>query len=358
MKVKLAIDFGQANMKMMGITNNQMIKKIIPSKATTEILQDKNVVEYDNKKICLGTGEFLVTPDKSDRLYILESIFLATELIYGQLNDNFEVELAIGLPLTQFDSVNKNIYEDKLNKQFKNQSFTAKVNNKELTIKIKLIKVYAEGYSGFVGLIDTIDTESPIAIVDIGYKTTDVVGISKDINGDLVIDHYDSIFTGMRDVFLAIRKAFYNSTGAYYDLKIIEDAIIKNESIPYNSDRGRISANIYDYLNDGQSVVSNIFNFIETDILTDLKARSLYLIGGGVEIVNAILNTINNKDKKKTIQSENLNLTENAENNIPMFANVKGYLDQLILDTMEIVESEEVFKSDKKLQKTVAVTEE
>lgn len=360
MKVKLAIDFGSANMKMAGLINDVIQKKIIKSFATTTQVQEKNLVEYEDRKVYFGVGYPLVKKNKTERNFIIESILFATNAIYGELDNNFEIQLAIGLPLDQFTSESKNEYLEDLQKNYLNKTITGKVNKKDITIKITYINIYAEGFSGFMALIDNIDTKKPVLIVDVGYKTTDVVGIKNDIfENELSVDNYGSITKGMAEILQDITNQFNNTTKANYNIETIEDAIINNTQIRINTDKGMESKNINQWLKYGNEVLSYIFNEIEIKYFPDWRNRNLYLIGGGVEVINYIFNEMNNTDKSKSIETERF--TNNKENNILMFANVKGYLLQLLKDTVDIVESEDILIPESKLdknKKSVALTNE
>jgi hypothetical protein len=346
-RVKLAIDFGSANMKMFGMINGQERKRIVRSLATNDGIQEYRVVNTNGKKVYFGVGEPLVVPDKTRREYILESIFLATNEIYGELNEaEFEVELGIGLPILQFKSNKRKSYEEELQRDYVNEVFSATVDGKPYTIKIKFLKIYAEGFSGFLTFADELPTDKPILLIDIGYKTTEAIGIRKDLNGKkLIIDNYGSIDTGMLEVFNTIRKQFINKTGMMYKLETIENAMIANETLTVNNE----DVDARKFLVDGVPVIKNILNSIETEYFPDMKNRKIFLIGGGIEFIYSLLKFIGKEDDYRKLD---INMSNDIEKS--MFANVLGYYMQLMKDTITIVESEEVFVSDKKLD--VAIT--
>jgi hypothetical protein len=354
-KVKLAIDFGSANMKMVGLINDVFQKRIIKSLADTSNVCEQNVVEYNSEKVYFGIGDPLVKQNKTKRDYIIESILFATNAIYGELDNNFEIQLAIGLPLSEYMSPDKNDYKAELEHDYLNKKITGKVNGNDITIKITYINIYAEGYSGFVALMDNIDTKIPVLIIDIGYKTTDLIGIKQDsFTGDLVVDNYGNIHKGMLEILQDITKQFNYDNKSICSIDSIEEALVNNTELKIYTNKGKESKNIYQWLKCGKKELSTIFNEIEVKYFPDMKMRNVYLIGGGVEIINHILSEIDNKSE--AIETERFK--NNKENDTLMFANVKGYLLQLMKDTFEIVESENVFVSDKKLSKTVALAED
>lgn len=369
-KVKLAIDFGSANMKMAGIIDGKIYKKIIKSQATTNKtskLSDKNIVEYNNKSVYFGVGNPLVKKNKTEREFVIESILLATNAIYGELDNKFEVQLGIGLPLDKYTSQEKDIYLNSLKTEYLNKSIKGVVDGKEIAVTITYINIYAEGYSGFISLAKRINTKNPLLIIDVGYKTTDIVGIKYDTFSDaLLVDNNITIPKGMLEILETITEQFNADTQADYSVETIEDAIITNRDIQYATSEGLETRNISRWLKYGDEVLSYIFNTIEIKAFPDWKNRNLYFIGGGVNIINCIMNEMINKDRSKTVGTEELKDDEediviSKNDNSLMYANVKGYLIQLNKDVIDIVESEDVFVPDSKLdksKKTVAVTEE
>lgn len=202
--------------------------------------------------------------------------------------------------------------------------------------------------------MDNIETNIPILVVDIGYKTTDVIGVKKDnFSNELIIDNYGTVSRGMLEILKDITDQFVNDNKPTTTINIdnVEDAIVNNTDIKiYNKD-GRVSKNPKQYLKYGKDALSSILNEIEVQHFPDMKLRNVYLIGGGIKIINMILN---NQNTNEIIETEQFN---SEEDDILMFANVKGYLIQLKSDTIDIVESADVFVPEKKL-KGVALAEE
>lgn len=352
-KVKLAIDFGSANMKSIGMINGIEKRLLIKSLASIDGMNDKYVVNFNNRKINFGVGASLVKREKTEREFVIESVFLNVYEIYGELDDEFEIDLAIGLPITQYKSNGRVKYENELRELYLNKKLTAKVDNKDITITIKFLKIYSEGYSGYVALYDEFQKDIPFLLVDVGYKTTDVIAIGKNKTIDkLMIEDYESINKGMLEIFTAIQSRFYDDTGMNYPSETIESAIIDNRQLKTYSDDGVKLVDTRQWLKYGNNILTDIFNTIEIKF-PDMKTRNIYLIGGGVEFIQRILNQISKEDKHKTLDVEILVNTEQS-----MYANVIGYYMQLERDAITVIESEDVFISDKKLKNKIAVTQE
>lgn len=354
-RVKLAIDFGSANMKSIGMINGTEKRILIKSLANIDGMNDKFIVEFNNRKINFGVGVSLVKREKMEREFVIESVFLNVYEIYGEIDNEFEVDLAIGLPIIQYKSNSRIKYEEELRNKYLNKKLTANVDGQDITIKIKFLKIYSEGYSGYVALYDEFQKDIPFLLVDIGYKTTDVIAISKNkTTNKLMIEDYESINKGMLEIFTAIQNKFYDDTGMNYPPETIENAIIDNRQLKtYDSDGVKI-AETRQWLKYGSKVLTDIFNSIEIKF-PDMKTRNIYLIGGGVEFIQRILNQISKDDKQKTLDVEVLINTEQS-----MYANAIGYYMQLDRDTITVVESEDVIVNESKLKtKTaVAITEE
>jgi len=357
MKIKLAIDFGSANIKMLGNVNGVEKRGIVKSLANTKGLEDtNNCVELYDRKVTFGSGYSLVKKDKTERDYVIETVFLATSKIYSKIGNEFEVELAIGLPLSIYKTESRLDYEEKLKNLYLNKKLSGKVNGEDLTLTIKFLKIYAEGYSGFLALYEEVSKDIPFLIVDIGYKTTDVLGIGREIASDnLIIQNYSSINKGMSEIFEDVKDHFFNDNKIEYDAQTIEYAVLTNQYLKIPTEEGNKNIDPKQWLKCGSEVVTDIFNDIETKLFPDMRTRNIYLIGGGVEIINRILQQTN---KYKDLEVEIL-----INKELSMFANVTGYYMQLErdLNRIQIIESNEAFVSDKKLdksKKSVAITNE
>lgn len=326
--VKLAIDFGSANMKILGYHNGIERKTTIRSLASNLSIDDNYTVIYNNNKIHFGVGSPLVKVNKIERDYIIESILLATNEIYGDIDDYFDISLAIGLPLEQYKSSSKDDYDSLLKNKLLDNKIKGIINGKEITIKISFINIYAEGYSGFVSLFNVFNKIEPFLVIDVGYKTTDVIGLTpRGISNKLIIDKYCSINTGMLEIFNSIKNKVYDDTKYNCPSSTLEDAIISNRLLRIPTQNGSNKINPKEWLKYGSYIVNDIFNTLETDYFPDIKTRNLYFIGGGASLLYSIFNQSGNLNKYKSLNLEFLTNNEQA-----LYANVLGYYIQLDRD--------------------------
>jgi len=326
--VKLAIDFGSANMKILGYINGIERKSTIRSLSCINSLDENYVVNYNNNEIHFGVGSPLVKVNKIERDYIVESILLATNEIYGDIDDYFDVSLAIGLPLEQYKSSSKDDYEISLKNKFLNNKIKGIVNGKEIIINVNFIIIYAEGYSGFISLFNIFNKTEPFLVIDVGYKTTDVIGLSlRTSSNKLTIDKYCSINTGTLEIFNYIKNKLYDDTKYNCPSNIIEDSIIGNRLLRIPTQNVSTKINPKEWLKYGSYVVNDMFNTLETDYFPDIKTRNIYFIGGGVSLIYSIFNQSGNLNKYKSLNLEFLSNNEQA-----LYANVSGYYIQLERD--------------------------
>ena len=325
---KLAIDLGNDNIKIAGMDdNNNQVLKLIKSKATTDSLDSNYVVNYNNRNIYFGVGNPLIKSNKVEREYIIETIFLALSQITECTKDTIILDLAIGLPLELYKSTIKETYETNLRQQYCNKLLSAKINNNNINIIINSIQIFAEGYSGYLAIYDYIDiTDNLISIIEIGYKTTDVITISIDGNNIPHIDNYTTIDKGTYNINNDILQGIINTTQNKLSLSTIESALIPNNNplIKVNLDNTIKHINVWDYTHHASATVNNIFNEIELK-MPDIRTRTNYLIGGGNVLVDDIINNHINTNNKLT----RIDTLIFDDTNLSIFANVLGYYMQI-----------------------------
>lgn len=359
MRVKVAIDLGSRNMKMAGSINGIIEKKLIESKARKQNAEERNAVQIEGyDKIYFGVGYPLWKKDKRQREYVLESIFLTTQGIYGKLGDNFEVDIAIGLPMKTYVE-SKDSYLEELNNLYLNKTFTCVANNQNITIKITYINIYAEGLSGFFALENMIKMDRPILMIDVGYKTTDFVGFVYDsFTEEISVDNFRTVPMGLKEIYESIAKQFnHDNKPSDITPEKIDEYITNGWDINIPTNRGVERKNPNQWIKYGDTVVLAILNDIETNYFPDFKNRNLYIIGGGVESITSIIESMSNEDKMKSVEYGTYQ-KNTKESDMLLYANVKGYLMQLKRDVPDIVQSEDIFKSDKKLEGEVAISKE
>lgn len=316
---KLAIDLGSANLKIAGSVNGEMVFKKIKSLATTDSIDDNYVVSIDDNTIYFGTGNSLIQQDKTKREYIEETILLSVYQIYGEIESSFRIDLALGLPLDLYKTENKREEFEAKVRSLQSKVLFGCVNGHEITVKLNSVSVFAEGYSAFISLHEKMDTESPFMVVDIGYRTTDVLSVDIDNEGELTIGNYTTVNYGMLEIFEDIKKAFMNDTGSTMPVSSVESRILFAPKVKVGNSK---TVNIKDWVKYGRNTVGEIFKQIHLKF-PDLPNRNVYLVGGGSMLVDEIV---------KHMVEENMvefdTQTVGTQDEL-LYCNVAGYFMQL-----------------------------
>lgn len=298
---KIAIDFGNSNTKIAYRDETGEINTfVIKSQATRNGLGSENVVTYDNCSVMFGVGEQLTEQDKTKRKYIEHSILLAAKMC-GITSG--KVELAVGLPLSLYKTGLKELYQANMSKI---KGLKGEVDGTAVNITVDTVKVFGEGFSAFVACSRDVSV-APSTIIDIGYKTTDVVALSKS-NGKWKIDSYCTVNKGMLDVYKDMSHALLGK-GIVLKEEEIESRLENNPVILTENE----NENLEEYLVFSNDTVASIYNQIKLSI-ADISNRMNYLVGGGANAIIELLPTKNKQvigDKEKCI-----------------YANVLGYLFQ------------------------------
>ena len=280
----IAIDLGSKNLKMVGNVNGELKFKKIKSLATTDSISDNYVVSTPTRTLYFGTGKSLIQQDKTNREYIEETILLAAHQIYGSTGETLKIDLALGLPLDLYKSENK--YES-FNMKLKNiqsNTIAGSVNGEDMMVKINSIKICAEGYSAFMSLHEKMDATSPFMVVDVGFRTTDILSIDIEDDGEMVIGNYDTINYGMFEVFDDIKKAFMNDTGSVIPADSIEDRILYSPMIKV----GFEMHDLRNWIKYGKETIKEVLKQMQLRF-PDAPNRNIYLVGGGSHIANQIV---------------------------------------------------------------------
>ncbi|MGL5765137.1 MAG: hypothetical protein ACRCX8_05780 [Sarcina sp.] len=299
--MRIAIDFGNGNTKIAYRKDDGVIEKIlVRSLASTENLALDNVVKYKDQTVCFGVGEVLTEQDKTKRKYLEHSLLLASKLCGATSG---KIEFAVGLPLNVFKSKRKESYITELSKI---KGLKGDVDGTPINITVDTIKVFAEGFSTFIAYSKDID-QSPAALIDIGYKTTDVLTISK-TNGKWKIDSYLTVNKGMFDVYKDMSKALFEDEIILKPEEVADR--LENNPIIVTEDSG---VNINNYVVAAAGTIEEIYREIKLNI-ADIGNRSSYVSGGGANVVTDLIPTKNRRslgDIQKVV-----------------FGNVVGYLFQ------------------------------
>lgn len=308
---KLAIDMGNSNIKFVGEENGELKCRIVRSLATTDAVDTNHIVKHAGKTLNFGIGESLVKADKTDREHIKETILLGVYETYGPNEIVVEIDLALGLPLDLYKSSKKADFEDKV-KLLTNVILDGTVNGEPVLVKVKSIKICAEGYSAFINLSSTIDKSVPNLIVDVGYGTTDIIGVSFNQNtSKWQIDDNMTYNKGLYDVYDAIMKEFLDKEKVNLTkVENVEQRFLNSPIVLTKT--GEVD--IHKYLYSAEPVMNDIFNRIEKKF-TDMQTRKIYLVGGGADLSDKL--------------TKNLVHKQLSNKSTSLFANAVGYLMQI-----------------------------
>lgn len=313
---KLGIDLGASAIKIVGLVGDSLKFKYIKSLVSVYGENGQNTVQLNGKTYHFGIGEPLVIRDKTQRKLLVESIILSYYKIFGKTTEETELEVAIGLPINIYLAKNKlKIYKNEL-KKYENALFNAKVNNEPVVIRLKKIMVCAEGYSTLTTLDSYFNKNNNNIIVDIGYKTTDVLNIEPQDEDSWTISENFTIDRGMWNVFSELKNLLFDMNVDMSE-ENIEQRLLKNLPITINNNKKSLK----ELLLQGSISIDYIFNQIELRI-PDFRNCDIYLCGGGSIFTYNIINA-NNK-------LPNIKLIDNTDKLI--YANAIGYLEQLEME--------------------------
>lgn len=310
-RVKIAVDLGNSMINAATYINNELKLAKLPNKIKFEktISPKARVLSINNQVMYVGVGDLNNNVLKHTRKNLLEQVLVMINELYPD-EDNLGVELVTGLPPAQ-------MFNDKYLEAFQN-IFTNKgvmefkINGRYKTVEITSVDVYAEGYSGFISLVDKINTTQNILSIDVGGSTTDLCNYSYDYEDDVFYpDVTDTIEKGIIDLEKAIVDKFNNDNGADIELEQIDVALrndlrfIRYEGKDYILDQ-YIEA-MYPLINDILNKITNKFGQLDKYYIVG--------IGGGYKTFNKYANQFISKQ---------LEVDEDAR----FYANVTGYLEQ------------------------------
>ena len=310
-RVKIAVDLGNSMINAATYINNELKLAKLPNKIKFEktISPKARVLSINNQVMYVGVGDLNNNVLKHTRKNLLEQVLVMINELYPD-EDNLGVELVTGLPPAQ-------MFNDKYLEAFQN-IFTNKgviefkINGRYKTVEITSVDVYAEGYSGFISLVDKINTTQNILSIDVGGSTTDLCNYSYDYEDDVFYpDVTDTIEKGIIDLEKTIVDKFNNDNGADIELEQIDVALrndlrfIRYEGKDYILDQ-YIEA-MYPLINDILNKITNKFGQLDKYYIVG--------IGGGYKTFNKYANQFISKQ---------LEVDEDAR----FYANVTGYLEQ------------------------------
>ena len=289
---RVGLDIGNSGFKMAGRIGNDFRLQNIKALATFDATDSPYGVKLDGdtREIYFGVGDPLVAQDKTKRPYLKQILLLAITSMYGEVTDCEKVKVGIGLPLTDYKEEHKRKkYQDELSKI---RQLSGYVNGKYYVYNTE-IRVFAEGFSAFYSLMPTLSKSYRWLIVDNGYRTTDVVGVSFDsAKNKWFVDNNFGIEKGLLEMYTNIAETYsyqvgqkkYNPEDVEYYMRENIILMTDNPDIP--------EANLNDYSYGAVAPIEFIYNQIGLKF-NDIDARKILLLGGGAELVNKHLNRAN-----------------------------------------------------------------
>lgn len=158
----LAVDLGNWNTK----TPKDVIFESRYSTVKDENNIGENIIKFDGKEFFMEKGTFDKEYNKANKDY-MPNLLYAIASSYPDLK-NFEIDLALGLPLAQLKE------KDKLKRELENKTFEFKFNDKDITVKIGKIGIAPEGFSSIYTLSKE-ERKKDLLLIDIGGRTINVL---------------------------------------------------------------------------------------------------------------------------------------------------------------------------------------
>ncbi|MDI0267910.1 hypothetical protein QIW52_18110 [Clostridioides difficile] len=310
-KIKIAVDLGNSMLNAAAYVENELILKKLPNKLQFEktISPKARVLEKDGKTIYMGVGDLNNNVLKHTRNNLLEQVLVMIHELFPE-KDSLCVELILGLPPTQL--FNKKYLELFQNIFIQAGDIEYSVNNKKKIVEIINVDIKAEGYSGFISLVDKITTKQNVLSIDIGGSTVDTCNYAYDYEDDMYYpDITDTIEKGIIDFEVAIANKFNRENGA--DVKISQiDVILRNDikTIEYEGSKYALE----DYIDAMYPIIDDIINKI-TNKFGQLSGYYIVGIGGGYKTFNKYASQFISKQLE-------------VDDDDRFYANVIGYLEQ------------------------------
>lgn len=227
--MKIGIDVGYGYTKV--IYGEDYERIIFPSISTKAEIFDgiekdygNFLFEYNGKKSFIGDAamrsrsKFIRSAFEGDRVNsdTYQDLFLCG--LAAALKEDSEVKIVTGLPINAFK-----LYREDIEK-FKGRHFV-KINNKDILIHIKEIRCIPQPLGTYIRFLQSHPEiqNQLILIVDIGFKTTDLLIVDHDIP----LPASQSINFGMSDVARTIVDEVNKETDSNYTINQV-DALIDN----------------------------------------------------------------------------------------------------------------------------------
>lgn len=188
----ISVDVGNFSNKVIAGETRNLVESRIELADTKDLLDAKNSFTFNGFLYKIKSENFDSSSFKINKKMLLVNLFYS---IASTLGESSQVNLAVGLPISQFKSDKDELKRIILD----NSTGTLIINEKEITIEIKDVTVVAEGLGAFYSIYDKfIDLSlEDISIIDLGGKTTDICTI----NEDNAVTYHTTIFFGAFDTY-------------------------------------------------------------------------------------------------------------------------------------------------------------
>jgi len=224
--MKIGIDVGYGYTK---VVYGDYMTKIFPSVVSrAKMLEGMQsnygnyILEYEGNEIFVGDAafkagnKFIQTAFEGDRLAstVYKQLMLCG--IASCLPNDCDVEIVTGLPVNGFKMYRNNITD------FKGRHFV-KINGKDIVLNIKDLKCIPQPIGTYIKLSKGHNEllESNILIVDIGFKTTDLMLIDHDIP----LPESTTINYGMSDISRIVIDYVNSETDSAYSINQADEFI-------------------------------------------------------------------------------------------------------------------------------------
>lgn len=190
----LGVDIGNITTICVGEEKEFIVESRVKEFQNINEFGEKDIVEFDNKKLLFGDGYFENNLLKHEKENFLDLLYYA---IANTCNDN-SVKIVLGVPAGQYNSE-----KDEIKKIVeKNNCRSLKINGELRTITIEDVMIAPEGYGVKVENLTNLNNKAKTLIVDIGGGTSDVAEF--DENGKFIGGK--SIKTGLLDLYKDIQE--------------------------------------------------------------------------------------------------------------------------------------------------------
>ena len=236
-----------------------------------------------------GTGRQHVVSDS-----YLYCVTAAMDMFEEPSNGILDITLLLGVPYSVYHDYFKENgeYDSDLAKSLLGKSFHVSHGEREMIVKFSDVRIYAQGCGAYYSNILSTDGRGKSkeavemidsVMIDVGYKTTDVVvyTLNKRLRAFETMEEYCfSMDAGMRNVIEKIPEFLFDHTGVDFTLEEIDEGVINGT----NSVRlGREMISFEEPLKEKSEVLAN-------DIYEELRRREekviktwpyIFISGGG-----------------------------------------------------------------------------